>query len=408
MIWIVAWRNVWRNKLRSSVIITAVALGIFAGVFIMAFYKGMGEQRVKTAIKTQISHIQVHAPDFEKMEDITLYMDSISELTQEVSKQAGVGGVSKRLIVNAIINSAEKGGGIRLYGVDPGDESKVSDIKDRLIEGTYLEPLKRGHPIVIGKKLAEKLGVRVGSKLVVGLLNSEGQPVYNQFRVGGIFRTLSNFFDENIAFVRFDDLHLYSSLPEETAHEVAVFMDDPERTSIVASDIKLKFGRYSVKTWNQIMPELDYLDESLDLYMYIFILVILLALGFGIVNTMLMVVLERIRELGILKAVGMNRRRIFKMIMLETVFLTLSGGIIGIISGGSVAAIYRTKGIDLSGLYGEGFAALGYDSIIYTIIDSKMLVIITILVIIAGIISSIFPAIKALQLNPADAIRTDV
>jgi putative ABC transport system permease protein len=156
------------------------------------------------------------------------------------------------------------------------------------------------------------------------------------------------------------------------------------------------------------MPELGYLTETMDLYMYIFIIVILFALGFGIVNTMLMAVLERIHELGMLMAVGMNKIIIFKMIMLETVFLSLTGGVIGIFAGLVVSQIYSTKGIDLSGLYGEGFAALGYDSVIYTVIQMKMIIGVTLLVIFTGIISSAFPALKALRLNPAEAVRTDV
>ncbi len=408
MIWIVSWRNVWRNKLRSSVIIVAVCLGVFAGVFTMAFYRGMANQRLKSAIKTEVSHIQIHAPEFMKVNEVDNFIDSADARLKFIRGQNGVEAASKRLIVNAIINSAEIGSGVRLFGVVPENESEVTDIKARLTEGNYLEDIKRGRPILIGKKLSEKLSIKIGSKLVIGMLDLHGQPVYNQFRVGGIFHTSSNVYDETNVFIDYYDLLSMAGLPEGSAHELAVYMGNTEDSFPLAHLLKTRYPYLDISEWNQILPELGYLTETMDLYMYIFIIIILLALGFGIVNTMLMVVLERIHELGMLMAVGMNKIRIFRMIMLETVFLSLTGGIIGIILGIIVSKIYSTKGIDLSGLYGEGLAAIGYDSIIYTVIQLKMIIGVTLLVILTGILSSVFPALKALRLNPAEAVRTDV
>jgi putative ABC transport system permease protein len=408
MIWLISWRNVWRNKLRSSVVIIAVSLGVFAGVFSMAFYKGMAIQRIKSAIKTEVSHIQLHTAAYEKADEIDKTLDSADTRLSFILTQTGVEAASKRLIVNAIINSAEKGGGIRLFGVDRENEAKVTDIKNRLVEGNYLEDLKRGKPIVIGKKLAIKLGVKVGSKLVIGMLDSKGQPVYQQFRVGGIFKTVNNVYDETLAFIAYEDLRQIAGLPEGSAHELAVYMSGTENSTLLANLLKSNFPNLDVKEWNEILPELGYLSESMDFFMYIFIIIILLALGFGIVNTMLMVVLERIHELGMLMAVGMNKIKVFKMIMLETIFLSLTGGIFGIILGSVIASVYKTRGIDLSGLYGDGFGAIGYDSVIYTVVQVDMIIGITILVILTGIIASVFPAVKALGLNPAEAIRTDV
>lgn len=385
-----------------------MSLGVFAGVFTMAFYRGMANQRLKSAIKTEVSHIQLHTPAFDKVNEIDNYMDSADVRLAYIRQQAGVVNASKRLIVNAIVNSAEKGSGIELMGVDPEKEAEVTDIKEKLIAGSYLEDLKRGKPIVIGEKLAEKLDLKTGSKIVVGILNVSGQPVYYQYRVGGIFKTVSTVFDESTAFIRYDDILQMTGLPEGSAHEIAIYMGDTQDSSPLANLLKKTYPGLDVKEWREIMPELGYLTETMDVYMYIFIIIILLALGFGIVNTMLMVILERIREIGMLMAVGMNKLRVFMMIMLETIFLSLTGGVLGIITGAWVSVIYSTRGIDLSGLYGKGFAALGYDSVIYTVIQPKMILGVSLLVILTGIAASVFPALKALRLNPAEAVRTDV
>ncbi len=407
MIWSISWRNVWRNKMRSSIVIIAVSLGVFAGLFTLAFMKGLTNQRLNSAIKTETSHIQIHTQDFIDVNDIEHYFTQSFEILETIDNQENVIASTQRIIVNTIISSAEKGGGIKLVGVDPVREAEVTNIKNKLIEGNYLEPLKRGRPIVIGNKLAEKLDVKIGSKIVAGLLDVNDTPIYYQFRVGGIFQTASGPFDEGTAFVKISDLREITKLPQNVAHEIAVYVSDEELSTSIAQNLKILFPELNIMEWFEILPELGYLTESMDYYMYIFIIIILLALGFGIVNTMLMVVLERIKELGMLMAVGMNKIRVFKMIMLETVFLCLTGGVAGILIGSLVSAYYNEKGIDLSGLYKEGLSAIGYDAVVFPELFSEMIIIITILVILTGMIASVYPAFKALKLNPADAIRTD-
>lgn len=407
MIWSVSWRNVWRNKLRSGIVLTAIALGVFAGIFAMAFMRGMANQRLESAIMTEISHIQIHTPEFVNVNDIENYFTGSDAMIKQIEDVNGVNSVSKRIIVNAIINSAEKGSGIRLVGVNPENEKNVTNLHEKIIEGTYLGSVKRSKPILIGQKLAEKLGVENGSKLVVGTLDIDGQPMYHQFKVSGIFKTASTPFDEGTAFVGFSDLQEITGIPENASHEIAILLDNREITGKIQNQIQELFPKKDVKNWKQIMPELSYLTESMDFYMYIFILIILLALGFGIVNTMLMVVLERVKELGMLMAVGMNRKRVFQMILLETVFLCLSGGVVGIAIGSAISLIFKHQGLNLAGLYGEGLSAIGYDSVIFTVLTADMVITVVFLVILTGIIASIFPAIKALKLNPADAIRTD-
>jgi ABC-type antimicrobial peptide transport system permease subunit len=145
----------------------------------------------------------------------------------------------------------------------------------------------------------------------------------------------------------------------------------------------------------------------MNLMLYIFVGIILLALGFGIVNTMLMVILERVKELGMLMAVGMNRVRVFSMIVLETVFLSLTGGTIGILLALILTQITGKTGIDLS-LWGDGLNSMGYDSIIYPEIGFDSIIGVAIMVIITGVLSAIYPARKAIRLNPAEALRIDM
>jgi ABC-type lipoprotein release transport system permease subunit len=273
-------------------------------------------------------------------------------------------------------------------------------------DGDYFESINR-NPAVIGKKLADKLKIKLHSKIVVTIQDSEGNITAGAFRVCGIFDSGNNMYEEMNLFVRYYDLKNLAMSAEGAAHEITVHLDEPDKLEPIQARIAEMYSKYDVETWKKVTPELGYLNEIGEMYTYIIVIIILLALGFGIVNTMLMVVLERVKELGMLMAVGMARLKIFWMIMLETVLLTLSGGIVGIGLGVLLTVATAKNGINLA-MYAEGLEDMGYASRIVPALEPDMIVIISLLVILTGIIASIYPARKALKYNPADALRIDM
>lgn len=400
-----SWKNIWRNKVRSLVVVIAITLGITAGVFSTAFMKGMMDQRISTVINTEISHIQVHHPGFRKNPEIGNFMPNASSLAEKIERIDHVKGASKRIIIQSMVASSETASGVKITGVNPGDEKKVTNLYQKIVAGKYFEGVKR-NPVVIGKKLAEKLNVKVHSKVVITLQDMDTNIIGGAFRVAGIFETSSNTFDEANIYVRDTDLARLTDLPVNAGHEIAVMVANNEETAAVAEQIKKLIPDEEVLTWKEISPEMQYITEVMDMYMYIFIIIILLALLFGIINTMLMVVLERIKEIGMLMAVGMNRLRVFGMIMLETVFLTLTGGVIGIVVGTMISKYFETHAISLA-IWAEGYKQLGYDTWVYTRLNTEMIVMVTFMVIMTGFIAALYPAWKALQNDPAEALRME-
>ncbi len=401
----ISWKNVWRNKLRSMVIIIAMALGLTTGIFSTAFYEGLVDQRIKKVIKSEISHIQVHKPGFRNSADISSFISNAEAIAEKIRAIPEVAGVSNRLIVNSMIASAETGAGVKIVGVDPAKESKVTNIHTKLVEGNYFEE-KRRNPVIIGHKLAEKLNVHLGSKVVITLQDVNNDITAGAFRVIGIFNTMSNAFDEGNIFVRYKDLQRLTMIPDNAGHEIAVLASKNDIVDAVKLKVIKAAPGLEVLTWLDLSPEMNYLNEAMDLYMYIFIIIILFALLFGIINTMLMAVLERIKEIGMLMAIGMNKTRVFLLIMYETVFLSLTGGVFGVIFGSLISKYYETHKIDLS-LWADGYLELGYDPFVYTRLEWPLLVNVTIMVIITGILASIYPAWKALSYNPANALRIE-
>ncbi len=406
MVLSVSWRNIWRNPVRSLVIISATAIGMFAGVFSAAFVKGWMNQRLEAGVETEFSYLQLHNGHFLDNYDLAMQIGNGVEISNKILSVNGVDGTSPRIVLQAMASSAETGTGVRILGIDPEREKTTSNLYTFVKEGTYFENGGKNQ-VVIGNKLAERLKVKLHSKIVVTMQDAQGNITHGAFRICGIYNTSNNMYEELYVFVRYSDLCKLTLLPEGIAHEITVHLSDKAGIEKIRSEIKALNPGYDVKTWMEISPELGYMIEIGDFYSYIFIIVILLALGFGIVNTMLMVVLERVKELGMLMAVGMNKTRVFLMLMSETVMLTITGGIIGIVAGVVAYLATRNTGIDLS-MYSQGLEGMGYSAVIKPALETRMVVVIGILVFMTGILASVYPARKALKYNPAEALRIDM
>ncbi len=386
--------------------ITAIALGLFAGIFMMAFMNGMYNSRIEAATKSELSHIQVHAPHFLDNNEPHLFISDGYKLADRIGALDSVEAASPRLIAEPFIMAAHGTGGGKLIGINPEKEKQVTNIWEHLVDGSYLEKSSRMPPILVGQKLAEKLRLKVGTKINVQLVDFNGDLASKGYRVAGIYRTVNTGFDEIHLFANINDVREHIGIDPDAVHEIAILLKSNALATPVKATIQKIAAGMDVQTWKELSPEMSIITDSIDQYMYIFILIILIALCFGIINTMLMAVLERTKEIGMLMAVGMNKRRIFGMIILESVMLTLTGGILGIILGIVISGIFERNPIDLSA-FAQGLEQYGMTTEIATIFPTQSLGILVILVIITGLVSAIYPARRALKLNPAEATRSE-
>lgn len=401
----IAWKNIWRNRLRSLIIMSATTLGIFAGLLLISFSMGMTEARVSTALKTEISHIQIHQPEFLVRDDINLLIGPADSIENVLRQNPAIAGCSPRIRLNSIISSAETGANVKITGVDPTKEKQVSDLYTKIIEGDYFEKGKI-NPVVLGQKLAERLKVKLNSKIVLQIQDLQGNISPAAFRISGIFKTTNSLYDEFNLFVLNTDLRKLTGIEKESCHEIAIFLKDYQQSVIVQNELIRQLPRLEILTWKELDAMLSYLSGAMDQYLYFIMAIILIALIFGIVNTMMMSVLERVKELGMLMAIGMNKRRIVVMIVYETVLLTLTGALFGIFIGMVTISYLGYHGIDLS-LWGKGLSQFGIAPVIYTTIRTSYVVDVVFMVIFTGFVASVFPVVKALRLKPVEALKTD-
>ena len=403
MLFLIAWRNLWRNRTRSLIIAASVALGMWAGSFITAIYYGMGDSRLRIAIDHEVSHIQIHHPRFADDQEAKLNMpeDSLRQALQQVTS---IKAFSLRSVAPGMLATTSGSQGIQVNGVEPAAEEATRGMAGSVREGQYLDSAGR-NIVLVSTKLAGKLNLELGNKIVLTLLDTAGAITAGAFRIGGLYQTENAPLDERNVFVRKTDLDRLIGTAGRV-HEAAILLRRDEDLDSTYAELSRRFPQYKVQRWEAISPETALVISSLDTYSLVFIMIILLALSFGIINTMLMAVLERTREIGVLMAIGMNKFRIFGMVVLETILLAIIGAPIGLaVAWVNIVWLHHT-GMDLGPMMGETLRDFGYAAMIYPVLPWKNVAQMIQLVIAAATLAAIFPAIKALRLRPVEAIRT--
>jgi ABC-type lipoprotein release transport system permease subunit len=247
---------------------------------------------------------------------------------------------------------------------------------------------------------------REEARLTLTFLDKDNNQVSAVFRLTGLYKVANSVFEKSMVFVKRTDINKLTGLPDKSFHQLVIKISNLDQTESITGTLAQMLPELDTISWKKIQPDLAMMTDMVAQFYLIFGLIILAALAFGIINTMLMVVLERTRELGMLTAIGMNKKRVFSMIMLESVFLSLIGAVAGMIISYILIRITGNTGINLS-QYAEGFEAIGYSARVYPQISAGFFGIVTILIILTGILSSIYPATKALKLNPVEAIRAE-
>jgi len=404
MIFILAWRNIWRNKMRSIIIILSIAIGLFAGIAVLALYKGMMKSRVRNVIDSEVGHLQIHNSNFKKDYEPQFILDNGTEVLKAVRKIPEVKLAASRSMTMGMIATPTGSAGVQVNGVIPSLEYSISQLRKKIIRGRPFNPMKKNE-IMVGQKLAKKMKLKPRSKLVLTFTDTSGNMVSNAFRVAAIYKSDNAPLDEKNVYVNIKELNALLGI-SNSFHEIVILLKNDADVDKIQQELRQKFPVYQIESWREISPETDLLVKTVDQYSYIIMFIIMFALAFGIVNTMLMAVIERTREIGMLVALGMNRVRIFLLIFLETLFLTIAGTPVGILIAWLTIVYLNKHGLDLSGMGREMMSSFGFGTMIYPEFPTDKLSGVILIVILTALISCLFPAMKALKLQPVAALRS--
>jgi putative ABC transport system permease protein len=400
----ISWRNIWRNRSRSLTIITAIVLGLMGGVFSAAMRLALEQQQFEDTVENQVSHIQIHHPGFIANPEARYRIENGRKIAEELNDRNDIVVASPRTVFDGMISTANMNAPVRIKGIDPVTEARTTSLDAIMVEGTYFEQNGRLPSIIIGEALAGDLNAGAGSRIVLTFQDTEGEVVSASFRVEGTYTVTSRSFEERTVFARAPVINDLIGAPEAVT-EIAVVIEDPDDYRVVADELANLYPGTEVRHWADLEPSLYYSLEVLNEALIWILIIIIMAVSFGLLNTILMSILERVRELGVLMAIGMKKIRVFSMIVLETTMIAILGGITGLILSFAMVNILGRTGVPVPG--GEGLKEFGYASVLYPRLETGFYFEIAVVLVIFAILAAIYPAWKAITLQPAEAVRQE-
>ncbi len=397
-----SWRNIWRHPARSGVLLAAIIAGLWAGVVTVGLVNGLMQQRIDYLIEGEITHAQIHHPEFLAEGYSWLYIPDHAAIVDWLENDQRVVSFTSRTITDGMLQSPVKTAGVRVRGIDLPSETRTTNFHENLVAGAYLGSDVR-NAVVIGERLASEHNMELGNRIVLTFEDVDNELTSAAFNIVGLFRSASVDYDERNVFVRADELNaLLSEAPVH--HEIGIMLTDETLAGEVADALNTAFPDIRAQTWRQLSPELSMIVELGGVMVVLITLIIMLALAFGILNTMLMALFERMREIGMLLSIGMSRRRVFGMIMLEASMLTMAGAAAGMALATLSINYFSARGLNLE-MFAEGAAQLGWDHVIYPALSALEYITILAVVVIITMLASLYPAFKGIRINPLDAAR---
>ena len=396
-----AWRNLWRNYRRTVIMLLTIALGVWSMIFMSALMRGMIDEIVRNGLETLPGEVQIHHPSYRRDPSVvnSIAMPS-GELLQALNEPP-VAGWSARVRVPAVISSERDSRGVTLLGIDPLAEIKLGSAPDNIVEGRFLNGVD-DKGVVIGASLARRLETSLGKRIVIMSQDPNNDVADRGARIVGIYKARLPGTEDIFVYGGRAVIQKMLGIGSDVS-EIAVTADSYRTVQnwypIIASAAG---GQLEVLPWTELDTFLSSMLGVQDGFALVFMVVVFLALSFGLVNTLVMAVFERMREIGLMLALGMNPGLVMGQILLESLYLLAVG--LGI---GNIAAFFSIKaledGIDISGV-AQGMEMMNMSPMLYPALRAQDMWMSTGVVICLGLAASLLPAWKASRLDPVAAL----
>lgn len=401
-LWIIAYRDLGRNRRRSILTLLAVALGLMLLIVLNSWIAGVVADSLDNAIRLQTGHVQLRANSYEEDKVSLQWQDLLSDidtLNTHASAMGEVGAATPVLWATAVLNTADDSQGLRLYGIDT-TSAIYEPVRSTLVAGDFLTPDDRDG-ILLGKRLAGNLGLSVGQKVNLTVINSDGEPDEGAFTIRGLFSSGVPNYDNNAVFM---PLAKAQAITRTAGRASAIFMllNNQEDAATVAA--ALRTPDVSALTWQEMNSLfIQTFDTAMGFYV-ILDAIVMLVVAVVIANTLLMAVFERVREIGILAALGMKGRQIVIMFLMEATILGLAGVVVGI--GLSLLGVSYLANVGVSlGNMGDAAQGMALSATMYARFVPDQMLSLSLWTMVVILLASLYPAWYAARMEPVDALR---
>jgi len=409
-----AWRNLWRNPRRTCITMTAIALGYAMLLFVACLMAGLRWQMIENGTSLVMSEIQVQAPGYYPSRSIQKSLGGrqgtdVNALLAAITADHRVNAAAPRVYGYGLLSAAHRSAGVELMGIVPTQEPKITMLNTRIAKGSYLSAgMPKG--VVIGDKLASTIGIGLGTEIVVLTQAADGSMGNDVYTVVGIFHTGLAAVDRSLVLMNLSALQELLHLAPARIHEVGIKLKNIEAATAVAAALGVRLGKtlpVRALAWPELAPELaNYVQFNRGITFVLFFIFFLLAV-IGVMNTMLMAVLERTRELGMLMALGMRPVQVIALILAEATGLAVASLIVGAAIGVPLLWYLQVHGLDLGGATGGVISLAGvvvghlwFGRQDFSAYGEAALGLAA-----TALVSALYPAWRAAHFRPAEAIR---
>ncbi len=396
-----AWRNLARNRGRTAITGAAVALSTTLLVVTFALTEGMLNQLVDSITKHLVGHVQLHAPGYRA--ERSLYAAIAAPGALVAAAEAEGLRAAPRTYGFGLLSHGTKSAGATFIGVDPAREKATFELWRQLAAGDFFTAERRGQ-VILGSRLARSLNVGVGDELVAIVQAADGSLGNELYRVGAVLRSVGESLDRGAALLLaadFDQLFLTG----DVAHEIALTAPDRPLDEVTTLAAALAPDA-EAKSWRQLMPAISDMLEMSRALMFLFGAIFFLAAAIGVLNTMLMATHDRVRELGVIKAIGATPLRIIVEVTTEGLLLALIATLLGGALGAALSLWLESHPLDLAAFSGSGFSFSGlvWDTLWYAKLLPSHVVAAVAPMWVASVAAALYPAVKAARLDPVKAM----
>lgn len=398
-----AWLNVWRRKIRSSLVILMIGVSMSVMLSIQGLYDGMTKHMIESTIRSESGEISIYAPSYRLHQNIKYHISETQGIVSKLEKNADITAITQRIRIMGLASTARKSSMAKLVGIEIDNENTFGNFESFVIEGA-LDFGSQKNGTVIGKKLAETLKVEVGSRIIFSAQDIHGELSSVSLRIKGIIQTTNPAIDDLSLFVSMHTAENLTGLEQMERTEFALRVKEDTPLNDMKKQLQEMFPKLDIYTWSELYPALEQMQSMVKIFNGITFAIVMLMVFIGILGVMFVSILERIREFGILLAIGEPYKMLSYQIVIEAVLLGIGGYLVGILIGMPLLFYLQLYGMDLSA-FSAGLEEFGMRSILYASIEFHYFTSTLAAILFAALLSVVLPLQKLKKLNPIDVIQ---
>jgi len=406
MILKIAWRNIWRNKKRTLITTLSISGALFLIILMRSMQFGFYDNIINTIVQSYSGYVQVHANGYWDKQSVNNSMEVDEKFINEINSIDGIDNIAKRLQTFSLVSKGEKSKGVIITGIEIEKEQLITDWDKRIIEGS--KSFDNADRIILSKGIAEYFDVTMGDTLVLFGQGYQGMMAAGKYVANGIIDLKNPKLNENAIFMDIESAQDYISSENIATHLVIDKKEYYDEKKIAEDVRKAISSDYEVMTWKEILPELDQMITADNVGGLIMAFILYVIVCFGMFGTVLMMTEERMYEFGVLLSIGMDKIKLYLIILLETIMLSSIGVIIGVLTTRPISHYFNKNPINMDS-FGEGLGdamgEFGFDPIMPFSINWDIPVSHAAFIFGISLLISIYPAIRILSLNPVKAMK---